>query len=61
MDEKQPDRRGTWADWPVAVIVAAVVIALFAGKPSVGVFVLFWFGVLSLLIRRGAFRPRRDR
>lgn len=51
------DRTGTFWDWPVAVIILAVVL-MFAGA-GVGAVVLFWFGVLSLMVRRGAFTPRR--
>lgn len=56
---QRKDRRGTFWDWPVGVILAAVVLG-FAFKPGVFVFLLFWFGVISLLIRRGSFSPRRD-
>lgn len=59
MGEGQPrDRRGTFWDWPVGVIVAAVVLGMFT-EARAATFVLFWFGVVSLLIRRGAFSPRR--
>lgn len=53
-----PDRRGTFWDWPVAVILVAVVLAI-GTDASPGSIVMFWFGVLALMIRRGAFTPRR--
>jgi len=59
MDEgTDKDRRGTFWDWPVGVIAAAVVLGLVT-ESRAAPFVLFWFGVLALLIRRGAFSPRR--
>ena len=42
----------------MGVILAGVLLALFT-KAAVGAFVLVWFGVIALLIRRGAFTPRR--
>ena len=54
----EKDRRGTFWDWPVGLIVAAVVLAL-VFEPGPFVFALFWFGVIALLIRRGAFSSRR--
>lgn len=53
----QVDRRGTLWDWPVGVALAGLVIVLATGK-TFGV-VLFWFGVIALLLRRGSFSPRR--
>jgi hypothetical protein len=54
----EKDRRGTFWDWPVGVIVASVVLGL-VFEPGPFAFLMFWFGVLALLIRRGAFSPRR--
>lgn len=51
------DRAGTVWDWPVAVIVFAVVLLLAGVKVGGGVLLLL--GVVALLIRRGAFTPRR--
>ena len=53
----QVDRRGTARDWPVAFIALGVGILLVAGD-KFGV-LLFWFGVVALLLRRGTFSPRR--
>ena len=51
-------------DWPVAVIVVGVLLVLLAltsgASPSLLAWLLIGFGVVALLIRRGAFRPRRD-
>jgi len=53
------DRRGTVWDWPVGLMVAAVVLLI--GAPSAVVLwvALFAFGGIMLLARRGAFSPRR--
>ena len=51
-------RPGGWWDWPVGVIVGALVLAVLTRGGTFSV-LLFWFGVISLLIRRGAFTPRR--
>lgn len=53
----QVDRRGTARDWPVAVIALGAGLGIATGGDKAWV-VLFWFGVISLLIRRGAFSPR---
>lgn len=58
-DEVKKDRRGTFWDWPVGVMIAAVLLALFTHPTPLSIG-LFWFGVLSLMIRRGAFSSRRD-
>lgn len=63
-DEVQkPSRAGTWSDWPVAVILVGVVFALLSVVNGTAPGVLAWglmlFGVVALLIRRGAFTPRR--
>lgn len=56
------DKAGTWQDWPVKVIVVAILLGVLVtasgGRPSVLVWLLLAFGVISLLIRRGAFTPR---
>lgn len=53
----QVDRRGTARDWPVAVIALGVGILLVT-EDRLGV-LLFWFGIVALLLRRGTFSPRR--
>jgi hypothetical protein len=59
MDEgRERDRRGTFWDWPVGVMLAAVVLALFTDAKVLAV-VVFGFALVALLIRRGAFSPRR--
>lgn len=57
MSDVEKTRPGTLWDWPVGVIVGAVVLAAL----SVWVLAvpLLAFGVVALLIRRGAFTPRR--
>ena len=59
------DRRGTWLDWPVAVIVLGVLVVLsgeqvtmLSGVPPLLGWVAIVFGAVSILIRRGAFTPR---
>ena len=47
---------GLW-DWPVGVVVGGVVLTL-VGVPVIGL-PLLALGVVALLIRRGAFTPRR--
>lgn len=63
MSDVEKTRAGTWADWPVAVIVVGVLLAVVAwtsgGSPSFVTWLLIAFGVVALLIRRGAFTPRR--
>jgi hypothetical protein len=58
------DVRGTWKDWPTLVlVVAGVLLVLIVGSgnaPTLAWWALALFGVVSLLIRRGAFSPRRD-
>lgn len=44
-------------DWPVGVIVSGAVVALLLS--AVLGLLLVAFGVAALLIRRGAFTPRR--
>ena len=62
-DGVKPNRAGTVWDWPVAVIVVAVLLGVAAmssgGRPTFVTWLLLAFGVVSLLIRRGAFTPRR--
>jgi len=62
-EAKKPSRAGTWSDWPVAVIAVGVLLGLAAfasgGRPSFVTWLLILFGVVALLIRRGAFTPRR--
>ena len=57
MSDAGNDRAGTIWDWPVIVMLVAVVL-LIAGAKVVGGLLLA-FGVVALLIRRGAFTPRR--
>lgn len=57
--EKAPQKQGWW-DWPIGVIAASVVLFFVLGEEGgLLVFVMFWFGLIALLIRRGAFTPRR--
>lgn len=62
-DESATDTRGTWRDWPAAVVFVGVVIwvaiAISGRTPTVAVYVLLAFGGIAWLIRRGAFAPRR--
>jgi hypothetical protein len=59
MDEgRERDRRGTFWDWPVGVMLAAVVLAVFTDAWVLAAVVLC-FGAVALLVRRGAFSPRR--
>lgn len=55
------ERPGGMWDWPVGVILAGVFLALMTGFTNalgfVGGGLLIAFGVVSLLIRRGAFKP----
>lgn len=68
MDEKTEDRtRGTWLDWPALLAVMGVVMAIYFGthefpEPGGVAFglALAVFGLLTALIRRGTFSPRRD-
>jgi predicted membrane metal-binding protein len=57
------DRAAVWRDWPVWVIAAGVLIAVYVigtgGTPSVLVWLILGFGVVALLVRRGAFTARR--
>jgi hypothetical protein len=64
MEEK--DRRGTWRDWPVGIMLIGA-LALIAAESEQPVLtqtpaILGWaaivFGAVSLGIRRGAFTPR---
>jgi hypothetical protein len=57
MSDGANDRAGTVWDWPVGVIVGGAALTLFGVWP-LGV-PLLAFGVVALLIRRGAFAPRR--
>lgn len=56
-------RTGGFWDWPVGVIVAGLLVALLSavnggtGGATLGLLVAV-FGVVALLIRRGAFTPR---
>ena len=58
-EEGRTNRAGTMWDWPVAVILIGLLLLLFAGGARVGAVLLLVFGVVALLIRRGAFTPRR--
>jgi hypothetical protein len=58
--QEKVDRRGTFWDWPVGVIVAGLAFVLFTR--AAGTFIglaLMAFGAVALLIRRGAFSPRQ--
>lgn len=61
-NESKPDRRGTFWDWPVGLIVGGVLIGLFVlfggGTPTLPVYFLIGIGVVALMVRRGAFTPR---
>lgn len=63
MSDVGKDRAGTMRDWPVAVIGVGLVLALFAildgNAPPLITWLVILFGVVALLIRRGAFTPRR--
>lgn len=58
------DVRGTWKDWPTLVlVVAGILLVLIVGSgnaPTLVWWLLLAFGVVALLVRRGAFSPRRD-
>lgn len=54
----EKDQRGTFWDWPVGVIAAALVLGLTTEAKGLTL-LLLGFGVIALLIRRGAFSPRR--
>lgn len=60
--DSKPSRAGTLWDWPVAVIIVGVLLAMLAwssgGRPSFITWLLILFGVVSLMVRRGAFKPR---
>jgi hypothetical protein len=57
--ESKGQRPGGLWDWPVGVIVAAVVLLFGTGGKAAGIsLVLIGFGVVSLMVRRGAFTPR---
>ena len=58
MSERVKDRRGTFWDWPVGLMVGGLVIALVTDLPLFGL-LLVVVGVVALLVRRGAFTPRR--
>jgi hypothetical protein len=63
-DKTKPvDRRGTVWDWPVPVMVLGTLLLLYSGSKSApfGVLialVVVAFGAVTLLARRGSFRPR---
>lgn len=63
MSDVGKNRAGTLSDWPVAVIGVGVLLAVFAflsgNTPPLVTWLLIVFGVVALLIRRGAFTPRR--
>lgn len=64
MSEEKPDRRGTFWDWPVGVIVAGVVLLFVAGGNGataglVIALVVIALGAVTLMARRGVFSPRR--
>lgn len=63
-DVKQDDKRGTFWDWPVGLIVGGVLLLLLAASngATMGMWVglvMAAFGLVALLARRGAFSPRR--
>lgn len=57
-ETSREDRAGTFWDWPVGLIVGGLVITLFTYARWLGV-LLVAFGVVALLVRRGAFASRR--
>jgi hypothetical protein len=52
-------RAPAWWDWPIPVMVLGLVLVFVPGANYFGA-VLFWGGLIALLIRRGAFNRRRD-
>lgn len=57
---ESPDRRGTFWDWPVAVMAIAVLLLFItAGRSAGASLVLVAFGAVALMARRGAFSPRK--
>lgn len=57
MSDVSRDRAGTWRDWPV-VLIALGLVLVFTDAKALGV-VLFWGGIVALLLRRYAFTTRR--
>ncbi len=54
----QVDRRGTARDWPVLLIALGAGLGIATGGDKAWV-LLFWFGIVALLLRRGTFSARR--
>lgn len=61
MSERQAtDRRGTFWDWPVGLMIVAVLLLVFSGGQLLILAALaFCFGLMLWLSRRGTFKPRR--
>lgn len=57
MGDVTKDRAGTAWDWPVGLIVGGLLLLAF--RVWVLAVPLLVLGVVALLIRRGAFTPRR--
>ena len=53
------DRRGTVWDWPVGLMVAAVVLLVIWPRAVLLWALLFVFAGVALLARRGVFSPRK--
>jgi hypothetical protein len=60
---KPVDRRGTFWDWPVPVMIVGALLLFYAAAKAatagmlIALFVVT-FGAVTLLARRGSFRPR---
>jgi hypothetical protein len=59
MSQGREDRRGTIRDWPVEVMALAVVMFVVVPRAAVLWLIVFAFGGVTLLARRGAFTPRK--
>lgn len=59
MDGARPSKRGTIRDWPAELMMAAAVMWLVAPAAVVLWVLLFMFGGVTLMARRGSFSPRR--
>ena len=65
MGAGERDDRGTWRDWPTAVLLVGVVILVMGGVNGSAVGARFGWIVIALAgvswaIRAGAFSPRRN-
>lgn len=62
-DKKPVDRRGTFWDWPVPIMLLAAVLGFFVlasgGTPNLLLFLIFFAALLAWLARRGVFSPRK--